>query len=62
MGIKKVGLNRNVQPQSLKEKVFFLDFMKGLRTTIKHLFKKVITVDFPFELVEPAPRFRGYSL
>ncbi|MDQ7055482.1 MAG: hypothetical protein Q9M89_02890 [Persephonella sp.] len=59
MGIKKVGLNRNVQPQTLTEKIFFLDFMKGLKTTIKHLFKKVITVDFPFELVEPAPRFRG---
>jgi len=59
MGIKKVGLNRNVQPQTITEKIFFLDFMKGLKTTIKHLFKKVVTVDFPFELVEPAPRFRG---
>ncbi len=59
MGIKKVGLNRNVAPQSWVEKIFFLDIAKGLKTTIKHLFRKVITVDFPFEVITPAPRFRG---
>ncbi|WP_457621790.1 NuoI/complex I 23 kDa subunit family protein [Persephonella sp.] len=59
MGIKKVGMNVNVQPQSIVEKIFFLDFAKGLATTIKHLFRKVITVDFPYEVVVPAPRFRG---
>ncbi len=59
MGIKKVGLNRNIAPQSIIEKIFFLDFAKGLKTTIKHLFRQVITVDFPFEVVTPAPRFRG---
>ena len=59
MGIKKVGLNRNVKPQSLVEKIFFLDFMKGLKTTIKHLFRKTITVDFPYEVSVPTIRFRG---
>lgn len=52
-------MNVNVQPQSIVEKIFFLDFAKGLATTIKHLFRKVITVDFPYEVVVPAPRFRG---
>ncbi len=59
MGIKKVGLNRNIAPQNIVEKIFFLDFAKGLKTTIKHLFRKVITVDFPFEVIVPAARFRG---
>ncbi|HEV08866.1 MAG TPA: NADH-quinone oxidoreductase subunit I, partial [Sulfurihydrogenibium azorense] len=39
MGIKKV----RPKPQTLVEKIFFLDFIKGLKTTIKHLWKKVIT-------------------
>lgn len=55
MGIKKVG----AKPQTLVEKIFFLDFIKGLKTTIKHLWKKVITVDFPYEVVTPPSRFRG---
>ena len=59
MGIKKVGLNRNVKPQTLTEKLFFIDFMKGLKTTIKHLFRRVVTVDFPYEVTIPAIRFRG---
>ncbi|RMD45891.1 MAG: NADH-quinone oxidoreductase subunit I [Aquificota bacterium] len=59
MGIKKVGLNRNIKPQSIIEKLLFLDFAKGLKTTIKHLFRKTITVDFPYEVSVPTARFRG---
>ncbi|NPA52856.1 MAG: NADH-quinone oxidoreductase subunit I [Aquificae bacterium] len=55
MGIKKVG----TKSQTIIEKIFFLDFMKGLSTTIKHLFKRTITVTFPYEILEPTIRFRG---
>ncbi len=55
MSIKKVG----AKPQNLVEKIFFIDFMKGLSTTIKHLFRKTVTVTFPYEVTIPSIRFRG---
>ncbi|HEU0265399.1 MAG TPA: NADH-quinone oxidoreductase subunit NuoI [Geobacterales bacterium] len=36
-----------------------MPFIKGLIITLKHLFKKPITVQYPDEKIPPFPRFRG---
>jgi NADH-quinone oxidoreductase subunit I len=41
-------------------RTFFLtDIQKGLKTTLRHLFKRPITVQYPKERLEALPRFRG---
>jgi len=40
-------------------KTVFFAFPKGFYTTIKHLFKKPVTFEYPKEKVEMAPRYRG---
>ncbi len=42
-----------------KELILFLDFLKGMRVTIKKLFRKTITTYYPFEKITPPKRFRG---
>ncbi len=42
-----------------RERVFFLDFIKGMRITIKNFFKKTITTAYPFEKLTPPKRFKG---
>jgi NADH-quinone oxidoreductase subunit I len=40
-------------------KTVFVAFPKGFYTTLKHLFKRPVTVQYPRERKEVAPRFRG---
>lgn len=42
------------------ERIFFIDFIKGLRVTIKHAFSKTITTHYPYEKLTPPKRFRGF--
>ncbi len=48
-----------------KELNFFLrtfglvDLLKGLRVTLRYLFKSKVTIDYPFEKGALSPRFRG---
>lgn len=35
------------------------DLLKGLRVTLRHLFKRKVTVQFPDEYTPISPRFRG---
>lgn len=37
----------------------FLDLLRGLRVTLRYLFKKKTTVQFPEEFTPISPRFRG---
>ncbi len=42
------------------ERIFFIDFIKGLRVTIRHAFSKTITTHYPYEKLTPPKRFRGF--
>ena len=42
-----------------KEKIFFLDFFKGMKITIKNFFRRTITTEYPYEKLTPPKRFRG---
>ncbi len=42
-----------------RERVLFLDFLKGMRITIKNFFRKTVTTYYPFEKITPPKRFRG---
>ncbi|MFN3814363.1 MAG: NuoI/complex I 23 kDa subunit family protein [Aquificaceae bacterium] len=42
------------------ERIFFVDFIKGLRVTIRHAFSKTITTHYPYEKLTPPKRFRGF--
>ncbi len=44
---------------NLLELVFFLDFIKGLSTTMRNLLRKPITVHYPKEKLTPPKRYRG---
>ncbi len=41
------------------ERLFFLDFIKGMKITIKNFFRKTVTTAYPFEKLTPPKRFRG---
>jgi NADH-quinone oxidoreductase subunit I len=41
------------------ERILFIDFIKGMKVTIKNFFKKTITTAYPFEKLTPPKRFRG---
>ena len=41
------------------EKIFFIDFINGMKITIKNFFRKTITTKYPFEKLTPPKRFRG---
>ena len=41
------------------ERIFFVDFIKGMKITIKNFFRKTITTAYPFEKLTPPKRFRG---
>jgi len=48
-------------PDELKwyEKVFLLDFIKGLHTTLRRFFMPSVTTQYPEAMREIAPRWRG---
>ncbi|MEZ0324125.1 MAG: NADH-quinone oxidoreductase subunit I [Hydrogenothermaceae bacterium] len=41
------------------EKIFFLDFVNGLKVTFKNLLRKTVTTKYPYEKLTPPKRFRG---
>ncbi|MEJ7553335.1 MAG: NADH-quinone oxidoreductase subunit I, partial [Aquificaceae bacterium] len=48
------------RPLSWLERIFFIDFIKGLSITIRHAFRKTITTHYPYEKLTPPKRFRGF--
>ncbi len=48
------------KPLSLIETIFFLDFIRGLKITLRHAFSKTITTHYPYEKLTPPKRFRGF--
>ncbi|NPA58295.1 MAG: NADH-quinone oxidoreductase subunit I [Aquificae bacterium] len=42
-----------------RERVFFTDFINGMKITIRNFFRKTITTAYPFEKLTPPKRFRG---
>ncbi|NPA13225.1 MAG: NADH-quinone oxidoreductase subunit I [Aquificae bacterium] len=42
-----------------RERILFIDFIKGMGITIKNFFRKTITTAYPFEKLTPPIRFRG---
>jgi len=44
---------------SLLKKAAFTDLLKGMKITLKTMFKPTVTVHYPFEKVPPRKRFRG---
>lgn len=44
---------------SKMERLFFIDFIRGMKITIKNFFRKTITTQYPFEKLTPPKRFRG---
>jgi len=42
-----------------RERIFFVDFIKGMRVTFRNLLRKTVTTAFPFEKLTPPKRFRG---
>jgi NADH-quinone oxidoreductase subunit I len=52
--------NENKRPKvTFWEKIYFPEIIKGLNNTIKHLFKKKVTYQYPEKRKEIAPRYRG---
>jgi len=41
------------------KKATFSDLLKGMKVTLKTMFKPTVTVHYPFEKEEPRKRFRG---
>ena len=41
------------------EKVLFIDFLIGMKTTIKNFLRKTVTTIYPIEKLTPPKRFRG---
>jgi NADH-quinone oxidoreductase subunit I len=48
------------KPLSWIERIFFIDFIRGLSVTIRHAFSKTITTHYPYEKLTPPKRFRGF--
>lgn len=44
---------------ALWEKILFLDFIKGMRVTVKNVLRKTITTKYPYQKLVPPKRFRG---
>jgi len=42
-----------------KERILFIDFINGMKITIKNFFRKTITTAYPYEKLTPPKRFRG---
>jgi len=42
-----------------RERVLFVDFIKGMRVTLKNFLRKTVTTYYPFEKLIPPKRFRG---
>ena len=54
----RVGGRRRALARRIRNSVPF-DLMRGLRVTLKNLFKKKVTVQYPEEKTPKSPRFRG---
>ncbi len=48
------------RPLSWIERIFFIDFIRGLSITIRHAFRRTITTHYPYEKLVPPKRFRGF--
>jgi len=48
------------KPLSWLERIFFIDFIRGLSVTIRHAFSKTITTHYPYEKLTLPKRFRGF--
>lgn len=44
---------------SIWERVLFIDFIKGMKVTLKNFLRKTITTKYPYEKLTPPKRFRG---
>lgn len=44
---------------SIWERVLFIDFIKGMKVTLKNFLQKTITTKYPYEKLTPPKRFRG---
>ena len=56
MGIKKVDRKAFL---NFIETVIFMDFAKGLSVTLKNLFRRPKTTNYPVEKLTPPKRYRG---
>lgn len=43
---------------SIWERVLFIDFIKGMKVTLKNFLRKTITTKYPYEKLTPPKRFR----
>ena len=41
------------------KKIFLIEILSGMMLTLKHFFKKKVTINYPFEKGYLSPRFRG---
>ena len=55
------GVNSQADTQFLA-RLFLADIAKGLMTTLKHLTRKPITVQYPKERITPSSRYRGLHI
>jgi NADH-quinone oxidoreductase subunit I len=46
-------------PTTWSQKLLLLDLFEGLKTTLRELFKKKVTIEYPEQRMEPTDRFRG---
>lgn len=44
---------------SIWERALFIDFIKGMKVTLKNFLRKTITTKYPYEKLTPPKRFRG---
>lgn len=56
---KAGGYTREEYEMTLADRMYLPALLKGLRGTLKHLFEKKFTVQYPEERVEVSPRYRG---
>jgi len=56
MGVKRV---KRKDYLTLLEAILFIDFIKGLSVTLRNLFRKPITTQYPKEKLTPPKRYRG---
>ena len=58
-GRKKVVSNKEM---TWLEKIYLWTIIKGLFTTLKHLFRRKITIKFPEQVREFSPVYRGQHM
>ena len=58
-GRKKVVSNKEM---TFIEKIYLLTILKGLWITLKHLFRRKVTIKYPEEIREMSPVYRGQHM